>query len=110
MTKPIDVITAFDQALGAAITEDVRYEDGKIYNVRTQDVDGIIDYARHMADAHTKPFYGDAAWRYVGTIPLALAEAWSKETGIRIGTREFAELCKKRLMDGTYAYLRVKGV
>jgi hypothetical protein len=105
-----DIVKDFDHALATAIREDVRYEDGTIYNVRTQDVDGIIDYARHAADQHSRPYYGDAAWRYVGTIPLMLAEAWSKETGIRIGTREFADLCKTRLMDSSYAYLRVKGV
>jgi len=83
-------------------------QDGKLHVQRKQDVESII--ARNKFEAETAPsMYGDAAIRKVGSIPLTIAETWSRECGAAIGTREFALYCKKKLMDGENAAFRIKG-
>lgn len=104
------MVAEFAAAHAAAIVEyDPVVEDGVVYTRREQPIDPILKFARHMAENHTKPYYGHDAMRFVGTIPSVLADTWSRESGARIGTREFLEVVKKKLMDSEYAYLRVKG-
>jgi hypothetical protein len=47
--------------------------------------------------------------RYVGEIPLVLAEQWSKESGLGLGSKEFMEYCRKKLQDPDYKKLLVRG-
>lgn len=83
--------------------------DGKLVVDRRQDVQGLID--QNKIEAETAPsMHGDAAVRKVGSIPLVVAEQWSRECGAGIGTKEFALYCKKKLMDGDFAAFRIKGV
>ncbi|TAE78731.1 MAG: hypothetical protein EAZ84_00400 [Verrucomicrobia bacterium] len=91
------------------ITERMIEQDGKLIINRSQDVQALIE--RNKAEAEILPSkYGEAAWRKVGSIPLTLAEAWAKECGANIGTKEFAIYAKKKLMDGEFAAFRIKGV
>jgi hypothetical protein len=53
--------------------------------------------------------HGDAKFRLAGRIDAVTAEQWSRECGAAIGTQEFALYCKRKLMDGEFAYFRVKG-
>lgn len=84
-------------------------EDGKLVVDRRQDIDALIDQNKAEADAAPSMF-GQAAVRKVGSIPLVVAEQWSRECGEAIGTKAFAEYCKRKLMDGDFAKFRIKGV
>jgi hypothetical protein len=53
--------------------------------------------------------HGDAKARWVGSIPLVIAELWSKECGAAIGTHEYAGYIRKKLSDPDYKKLLIKG-
>lgn len=42
---------------------------------------------------------------YLGSIPMVIASQWAKECGSGIGTKEFGEYAKKKLMSGDYSKL-----
>lgn len=91
------------------ITERMVEQDGNLIINRSQDVTALIE--KNKIEAEIMPsMYGEAAWRKVGSIPLTLAEAWAKECGANVGTKEFALYAKKKLMDGEFAAFRIKGV
>ena len=83
--------------------------DGTMRVTRSQDVQSLIDQNKHEADAAPSMF-GQAAVRKIGSIPFVIAEAWSRECGAGIGTKEFAVYCKRKLMDGDFAAFRIKEV
>lgn len=84
-------------------------EDGKLIVDRHQDIQALID--RNKAEADVAPsMFGQAAVRKIGSIPLVIAEQWSRECGAAIGSKEFSSYCKKKLMDGDFAAFRIKGV
>lgn len=95
---------------GPGKTKEWTFDDtGKMHIRTTQDVQPILDLNHAEAD-HLPRHYGEARWRKVGSIPEVVAQIWSAECGAAIGTREFTEYAKRKLMDGEYAKLRVKGL
>lgn len=82
---------------------------GRLVINRSEDVTNLIEVNKHEAETAPK-MSGHAAVRKVGSIPAVIAEQWSRECGAGIGTKEFAQYCKKKLMDGDFAAFRVKGV
>lgn len=90
------------------IREKMVEQDGKIHIVRSQDVDGILK-SIHEIKQYIPSSHGDAKARWVGSIPLVLAEEWSKECGAAIGTQEYAKYLKRKLTDPDYKNLLVKG-
>ena len=90
------------------VTEKYAFDsDGTMRITRSQDVQSLIDQNRHEADAAPSMF-GQAAVRKIGSIPFVIAEAWSRECGAGIGTKEFVVYCKRKLMDGDFAAFRIK--
>ena len=90
------------------VTENYAFDsDGTMRITRSQDVQSLIDQNKHEADAAPSMF-GQAAVRKIGSIPFVIAEAWSRECGAGIGTKEFAVYCKRKLMDGDFAAFRIK--
>ena len=90
------------------VTENYAFDsDGTMRVTRSQDVQSLIDQNKHEADAAPSMF-GQAAVRKIGSIPFVIAEAWSRECGAGIGTKEFAAYCKRKLMDGDFAAFRIK--
>lgn len=84
-------------------------DDGKLIVDRRQNIDDLIE--QNKAEAAEAPsMFGQAAVRKIGSIPLVVAEQWSRECGEAIGTRAFAEYCKRKIMDGDFAKFRIKGV
>jgi hypothetical protein len=81
-------------------------DDGGLHIKRSQDTSNIVQHVKDMRDIAPK-MYGDAAYRYIGEIPMVLAEQWSAECGASIGSDEFTVYCKRKLMDGDFAALRV---
>lgn len=83
-------------------------EDGKLIIRRHQEVEALLDDNKALAEI-APSMHGDAAFRLAGRIPLVVAEQWSAECGEAIGTQGFAEYVKKKLANGDFARLRVKG-
>lgn len=91
------------------IEERMIEQDGNLHIQRRQSgLDGFL--AENAALAERAPAaVGDAKFRLAGRIPLVIAEEWARECGAAIGTKEFALHCRRKLADGTFAKLRVKG-
>lgn len=72
-------------------------EDGSYVRITTvQDCDPVIDA---VAAARDLPKGKEDGLRYVGSIPLVLADIWAKECGAYPGTKEFGEYAKRKLQD-----------
>ena len=91
-----------------SVKEKITAEDNKIQVVRSQDVSGILKEIHDLKD-HVPSMHGDAKARWVGSIPLVIAEEWSRECGAAIGTHEYAGYIRKKLSDPDYKKLLVKG-
>ncbi len=83
-------------------------EDGKLIVRRHQEVQALLDDNKALGDI-APSMHGDAKFRLAGRIPLVVAEQWASECGEAIGTQGFAEYVKRKLADGDFARLRVKG-
>lgn len=83
-------------------------QDGKLIIQRSQDVQNLLDGNARLASIAPSA-HGDAKFRLAGRIPFVVAEQWAAECGAAIGTQEFGLYVKKKLMDGDFARLRVKG-
>jgi len=91
------------------VMERMTEQDGKLVVSRSQDIQTLID--RNKAEAEEAPsMFGQAAVRKIGSIPFVVAEQWSRECGEEIGTKAFAEYCKRKLMDGDFAKFRIRTV
>lgn len=90
------------------VTERMFEEDGQLIVNRHQDVQSLLDDNQQLASI-APSMHGDAKFRLAGRIPLVVAEQWAAECGEAIGTQAFAEYVKKKLADGDFARLRVKG-
>ena len=42
---------------------------------------------------------------YMGSVPLNIANLWARECGSGIGTREFMDYAKKKIVDPSYSKL-----
>lgn len=90
------------------IKQKIIEQDGKVIISRWQDVQSLLDDNARLA-TFASSAHGDAKFRLAGRIPLVVAEQWSAECGEAIGTQGFAVYVKKKLLDGDFAKLRVKG-
>jgi hypothetical protein len=90
------------------IKEKMIVEDGKLHITKEQNVSPMLD-AIHNIREHLPDAHGDAKGRWVGSIPLVLAEQWCMESGAQIGTQEYAAYVKRKLMDPDYKRLVIKG-
>lgn len=82
---------------------------GKLHVNRTQDIQPVLDHVHALHTSDLPNHNGEARWRYVGEIPLVLAEKWSSESGLQLGSNEFMEYCKKKLKDPDYKKLIIRG-
>jgi len=87
------------------ITED----EGKLYVNRIQDIKPVLDHVHNLHTSDLPSKSKEMALRYVGEIPLVLAEAWAKESGLQMGSHEFLEYCKKKLKDPDFKKLIIRG-
>ena len=81
-------------------------EDGKIIINRSQDVQRILDFNKERnIDGHNRK----SDMRLAGSIPFVVIEQWMRESGCKLGSPEFLEYCKKKLMSGDYSKLIANG-
>jgi hypothetical protein len=90
------------------INERMVEQDGKLIIQRSQEVKALLD-DNHELSMTAPSAHGDAKFRLAGRIPLVIAEQWSAECGEAIGTQGFAAHVRRKLADGDFAKLRVKG-
>lgn len=90
------------------IQEKMVEQDGKLHIVKEQRVKEMLDSIHKIRD-YVPDSHGDAKARWVGSIPLVLAEEWARESGAQIGTKEFAAYLKRKLSDPDYKNLLIKG-
>lgn len=84
----------------------IKQEDDKVVISRSQDVQAILDYNKEKQIAGTK---AHSEMRHVGQIPFVVVEMWLRESGLKLGSQEFAQYVKKKLMSGEYSKLIVHG-
>lgn len=89
------------------IGEQYELVDGRLVIKRSQDVQALIDQNRHEAQ-EAPSMFGQARVRKLGSIPFVVADQWSRECGAAIGSQEFAEYAKKKLMSGEFAAFKIK--
>jgi len=89
-----------------SISEKMFEEDGTLRILRSQDVQPILEANKR---AQNSELDRKSEMRRAGSIPYVIAEQWSRECGAAIGTQEFGKYAKKKLMDGDWAKLRVRG-
>ncbi len=81
-------------------------EDDKVVVNRQQDIQRILDFNRERnIDGHNKK----SDMRLVGSIPFVVVELWLQESGLKLGSQEFAEYVKKKLMSGEFSKLIANG-
>lgn len=79
---------------------------GEFAFIKTQDVTEILRAAHEAKDMFKKDT-GPVQGRYLGTVPVIIAQQWAKECGHAIGTKEWAKYAKTKLKDGEYSKLRI---
>jgi hypothetical protein len=84
----------------------IKQEDDKVVISRSQDVQAILDYNKEKQIAGTK---AHSEMRHVGQIPFVVVEMWLRESGLKLGSQEFAQYVKKKLMSGDFSKLIVHG-
>jgi len=82
--------------------------DGRIHIERTVDAEPIINAMKDYADIiGFKRNDKLAGAKMIGAIDPITAANWAKETGLKIGTKEYAQFAKKRIQnDNTYRGFR----
>jgi hypothetical protein len=76
---------------------------------KSQDVSGILD-AAHAAREGLRKDTGPIGGRYIGTVPVLIAQQWAKECGFPIGTKGWSNYAKSKLADGEWAKLRIHDI
>ena len=73
---------------------------------RSQDMQAILDFNKERnIDAHKV----GSDMRLAGSAPFVVIEMWMQESGLKLGSQEFAEYVKKKLMSGDYGKLIANG-
>ena len=67
----------------------ITQDEEKLYVNRIQDIQPVLDHVHNLHTSDLPSKSKEMALRYVGEIPLVLAEAWAKESGSQIGRHEF---------------------
>ena len=81
-------------------------EDGKVHISRSQDIQRILDFNKERnIDGHNRK----SDMRLAGTIHFVVVEMWLKESGLKLGSKEFSEYVKKKLMSGDFSKLIANG-
>ena len=81
-------------------------EDDKLIVKRSQDIQDILDFNKERnIDGHNVR----SDMRLAGSIPFVVIEMWMKESGLKLGSQEFAEYVKKKLMSGDFGKLIANG-
>ena len=83
------------------------HTDGdKLIVQRSQDVQKIMDFNKERnIEGHKR----NSDMRLVTSIPFVFAEAWSKECGANIGSKELAAHVKTKMLSGEFSKFLANG-
>lgn len=81
-------------------------EDDKVVVKRSQDIQRILDFNK---ERNIDGYNSKSDMRLAGSIPFVVAEMWARECGSKIGSQEFGEYVKKKLMSGDFSKLIANG-
>ena len=91
----------------APVTEKyVHNGEGQMQIQKTQNVEHILEAAKGARELIGRNS-GPANGRYLGTIPIVIAQHWAVECGAAVGTRPWAVYAKQKLKDPDFAGLRI---
>lgn len=76
-------------------------KDGVVRFVKTQNVEPIFSAIRAVQEQPNV----DKGRRYVGSVPILVAQRWARECGAAIGTKEWRAYANRKLKDGEFAKL-----
>jgi hypothetical protein len=81
-------------------------EDNKVVVSRSQDISDILTFNKERnIDGHNRK----SDMRLAGSVPFVVIEMWMRESGLKLGSPEFAEYVKKKLMSGEFSKLIANG-
>lgn len=81
-------------------------EDGKIIIQRSQDIETVLEFNKQRnIEGHNRK----SDMRLAGSIPFVVVEKWIQESGLKLGSKEFSEYIKKKLMSGDFNKLIANG-
>lgn len=81
-------------------------EDNKVVVNRQQDIQRILDWNKERSiEGHNVR----SDMRLAGRIPFVVVEMWLNESGLKLGSQEFSEYVKKKLMSGEFSKLIANG-
>ncbi len=84
----------------------IKQEDNKVVVSRSQNIQEILDFNREkQIDGHNR----NSEFRHVCGIPFVELEKWLHESGLQLGSQEFAQYIKKKIISGDYSKLMVHG-
>ncbi len=89
--------------------EKVRFDDGVTSFQVTQDVSGLLEYLKEYRD-NAPSMHGQAAYRYVGSIPRVLYDDIVRRLPADASEQEINAACIKFLRDADHAAFVVRGV
>ena len=91
-----------------AIQERWHYDSNgtSVHLQKSQETAGILESAKGARDIIRKDS-GPVGSRYLGTVPLLIAQQWAKECGAAVGSKEWSKYAVKKLKDPDWAKLRV---
>tara|TARA_R110000744_G_scaffold134534_1_gene243575 strand:- start:41 stop:322 length:282 start_codon:yes stop_codon:yes gene_type:complete len=88
------------------VSTKIKEEDNKVFISRSQDVQAILDYNK---EKQINGYNKNSEFRHVCGIPFVEVEKWLHESGLQLGSKEFAEYIKKKIISGDYSKLMVHG-
>jgi len=86
--------------------EDVVIDGTDIVVTRQHDVEPLLQGIKERSEITSKNYRGPVGSQWIGSIDTITGAIWAKECGAAIGTKEFAEYAKKKLMDPNYQKFR----
>lgn len=87
------------------ISESYKEEDDKLIIKKTHDIGPVMRRCEEIRKNVDQDLRSD--YRYVGTVPLPVLEAWCKEAGVKWDdVHARAEVLKKKLLSGDFDKLR----
>lgn len=81
-------------------------EDDQFVFHATQDVEAILDRNKELANDGTRGYTPSKDMRYVGEIPLVVAEKWKNELGVDVFNKDHWPAVRRLLNSNEWRYLR----
>jgi len=82
--------------------ETVKWEDGKVHFKKSLEADEMVRAISGYGEL-VNPRRNKAGRLYLGSIDPITAANWARESGTKIGTKEFVAYAKKKLLSGEFA-------